>query len=506
MKTRLQPLVISLLTALGLSSCFPEPRAWWSPAGDRAIVMIEDRLHLVSADGELGAPLTDEVFHKDALVKTVSWLPDGSGFVCQRTRLVSSWEEVRTMIPVAEAEVVEKMRTTVLPLLEAAARLAPNAKTLDEALSSLPVVMKQRFRSAARLAYQQDKTAVEKVLLALPDGAEIVQSLQKAGSGFEVNELCVFKLEAGRATKPLSLARSLLSPALLPRVSPKHQAVAFLRLAEDEESAALEVMSLDGRASLIVATHVSAAFDWMPDGRALVFMAPIGSDGEKLQSIHRITVVQENGDLMKPRQGNEPGAVADQKERTDLLGEPVTLATAITLNRPALQTLPDGRVLFASEPMTLPATGTGLEVEPRLFVISTDGKTVRPVPTAAGDLPTDLAYFAASPDGRHIAVVESETDAVAVVEVDSGKTQIISPPHPRWQCETVPAWKSATELTFAALHGSALVPKWMLWSEAGGIRCISEKWPATATAKWLEYKADKNTQAAPLNPNIPSKP
>jgi hypothetical protein len=64
-----------------------------------------------------------------------------------------------------------------------------------------------------------------------------------------------------------------------------------------------------------VARQVSGAFDWTPDGRALVFMAPLGGEGEKLQSIHRLTVIEENGSLAKP-------------------GKPVTLATAVTLNRP----------------------------------------------------------------------------------------------------------------------------------------------------------------------------
>jgi hypothetical protein len=120
---------------------------------------------------------------------------------------------------------------------------------------------------------------------------------------------------------------------------------------------------------------------------------------------------------------------------------------------------------------------------------------VTPVPTAPGDLPVNLGFFTASPDGKRVAVVESETDAVAVVEIDSGKTQIISPPHPRWQCRTMPAWKSATELTFAALHDGG--PAWMLWREGEPLRCISESWPKSSTAKWLEQKNDNTTNPAP---------
>jgi hypothetical protein len=178
----------------------------------------------------------------------------------------------------------------------------------------------------------------------------------------------------------------------------------------------------------------------------------------------------------------------EEDQQPDSASHPVTLATGIMLSRPVLQVLPDGRVLFASQPASLPLAGAVSELTPRLYVIAADGKSVQPVPTSPGDLPADLGYFVASPDGRLVAVVESETDAVAVVEVDSGRTHIISQPHPRWRCRTIPAWKSATELSFAALHGAGAEPKWMLWTEGGGIRCISEKWPATATAKWLDQK------------------
>jgi hypothetical protein len=135
-----------------------------------------------------------------------------------------------------------------------------------------------------------------------------------------------------------------------------------------------------------------------------------------------------------------------------------------------------------------------------LFIIAADGSAVLPVPTAPGDLPVNLGYFIASPDGRRVAVVESETDAVAVVEVDTGKTHILSPPHPGWQCRTMPAWKSATELTFAALHDNA--PAWMLWNGGEGLRCFSGKWPVTATAKWLENKsADAKPEAVNAKPD-----
>jgi hypothetical protein len=454
--------------ALCLAGCLPEERFWWSPKGDRAVVSIDDKLHLVTADGEL-SPLPDELSMKDALVKTVSWLPDGSGFVCQRVRCVSTWAEARALIPAEEAAEVEQLMPAVLPLLEAATKLSGDAVSLDAVAKALPFTQEKRFGAALRRVFQSDPASVERLLKALPKGDEMVAALKGAEAGHDITELCVIKLTAP-ASAPVSLVRSLLKPSLMPRVSPKQSFVACLKIDETEESVELHVLPLDGGAGQMVARNVAGAFDWMPDGRRLVFMAPLGGEGEKLHGIHAVTVMEEKGALMRP-------------------GEPVTLATAITLNRPALQVLPDGRVLFASQPVTLPAAGTGTELEPRLYVVSADGKWVQPLPTAPGDLPTNLGFFAASPDGRHVAVVESETDAVAVVETDTGRTQLISPPHSKWQNRTLPAWKSATELAFAALHEGK--PAWMLWSESSGLRCLSSSWPAESTAKWLHEDKER---------------
>mgnify|MGYP003673021222 CR=1 FL=1 len=462
MKTR--SCLLSLMVLL--AGCLPEERVWWSPMGDRAVVVAGDGVHLVTADGHRGQSLKPSM--EGEVFNSVSWLRDGSGFVAPRTRIIERWDELRSLIPAEEIRSVEAMLPLVIPTIEAFAGYGEQAEALEDLVGSLKRAQIVRFSHALRRMHELQPERVEKLLLALPDGENEIAELKKSGAGYEIDELCVFSLVGGELTETQSLVRSLLLPAVMLRVSPDHDALAYLRPDEDGESAVLEVISLDGGAAQTVARQVSGAFDWTPDGRALVFMAPLGGDGEKLQTIHRLAVIGKTGMLTK-------------------LGKPITLATAVTLNRPVVQVLADGRVLFASQPATLPAPGTGPELSPRLYLIAADGSKVTTIPTAPGDLPVNLGYFVASPDGRRIAVVESETDAVAVVEVDTGKTQLISPPHPHWQCRTMPAWKSATELTFAALHDGA--PAWMLWREGEPLTCISGAWPKSSPAKWLESKA-----------------
>ncbi len=458
-----------------LAGCLPEERVWWSPQGDAALVNVDGRLHLTSAGGKLGEAL-DGATVLDAQVKEAGWLRDGSGFVAHRILASNHWDEVRAMIPEEEVKTVETIQPLVLPLLESAAKLADQATTLEELATALPDMQRERFACALRVVHEQDPAAVETLLHKLPEGDALVESLRKPEAGYSVSELCLFRLHNGRVVETRSLLRSLLKPLLMPKLSPQHDALAFLCLDDDGESMALKVAGIAGGEARVVARKVSAAFDWTPDGRSLVFMASLG-EGEKLQSVYRLDVLAEDGAVM-----DEPSP-------------PVPLATGITLSHLRLQVLADGRVLFASQPVTLPATGTGPELTPRLFVIAADGRSLNPLPTAPGDLPANLGFFVASPDGKRVAVVESETDAVAVVELESGKTQIVSPPHPRWQCRTLPAWRSSQELTFAALNDGQ--PAWMEWSIDGEIRLLSAGWPAAATARWLEHKEAESVTTKP---------
>ncbi len=471
-----------MLPLLLLAGCFPEERAWWSPQGDRALVRLADGLHLTDSDGQLG-PVLDGTSE----VQSVSWLPTGDGFVAMRTRVVHRWEEARALLPATEVQAVEALLPLVLPLLQAAVR---DAQALDDLMNGLSELQSQRFAAALRLHHERTPAEIETRLRALPKGTELANALSRPEAGHPLQELLLMQLDKeGRVTETRPLVRRLLKPLHLPRVSPRQPLLAMLSLDDDGRSPVLEVLPLDGSPGLVVARQVSAAFDWTPDGRSLVFMAPLGGEGEKLVSLLRLEVVAPNGVVLRPRLEIGPNGQPVEHRGPDRLGEPTSLATALQFNRPLLQVLADGRVLFASLPVTLPAAAPDAELAPRLFLA--DGKTVVPVPTAPGDLPANLGWFTASPDGRHVAIVESETDAVAVVELATGATQILSPAHPGWQCRTLPAWKSATELTYAALHNDA--PSWHLWQSDGHTRVLSGNWPAEALANWLEHK---KTEAA----------
>lgn len=485
--------ICCMTAALLLSGCLPEERIWWSPQGDRAVVMVDDHLHLTTANGELGKPLLNGASIEDWLVKTLSWLPDGSGFVCSRVRHMQTWKEAQKLISTEEAKRIESWLPSVLPMLEVEIARIKELSDISSLQPLLPGENKQLFEIGLRVLVERRRADVEQVFSKLPQREKIMAELDDPKGRFPVQELCIVKLDQPPEAAPQGIAWDMLELPVLPKVSPKHDAIAFLQLSEDTESAQLNVMSLDGQSRLTIAQQVSSgSFHWMPDGRTLIFTKPLGQQGDSVQSIQQITVLQPSGALMKPAHDVQPDGSWLKVDAPDRLAEPKLLAMALLPGSAALHPLPDGRILFASQPITLPVVESRPKLEPLLHLISADGQSLSTIPTAPGDLPTDLNYLVPSPDGKHVAVVEAETDAVAVVELSTGKTEIISSPHEGWKCETIPAWKSATELTFAALDMDSKTPQWMLWSSANGARSISDKWPSTATANWLSPPKSKS--------------
>jgi hypothetical protein len=480
------------MLALVLAGCLPEERFWWAPSGSHAVVRQADGLYLAKADGKPGVRLALEVEKKNDPASQVSWLPDGSGFAMNRTLSFATWAEAKAIIPADEAGEVERFARSV-PLLLAAWSAAAQTQEQDsgpDVVEWMPIKDKEVLAAAFFLAFATQPEVLEAELRKGPNGEELLKDLREEEMKFRVHEICVVRLKDGAVDgEPRSLARSLRA-LINPKVSPREKVVAFLQVQPEGDSVALAAAMLDGSSRLVVSTETSAAFDWTADGHSLVYSASaVGKDSTLLQRIQRVEVVKEDGSLRAPRsgEGDHPGE----------LRSPVNLAMALMPSSPRVVALPDGRVLFASQPATFPAAGEGLELVPLLFTVTADGKTVTPVPTAPGDLPANLGYFVASPDGKRVAVVESDTDAVAVVEIESGKTEIVSPPHPGWQGRTLPAWKTSSELTFAALKGGA--PKWMLWKQGEGVRSISDQWPAEITGTWLEEKK-KEPQPAEKSP------
>jgi hypothetical protein len=106
-------------------------------------------------------------------------------------------------------------------------------------------------------------------------------------------------------------------------------------------------------------------------------------------------------------------------------------------------------------------------------------------------LPADLSAYALSPDGKQLALVDNETDAVRLVTLESGEVKTIWPKN-RGKSRTLPAWRGASELFFVALPNAESVrPEWMQWSAEGGARAFSGHWQAEDLAPLLSVPAQE---------------
>lgn len=481
LKTRhLIPLTVFLL---GLCACEPKERAVWSPDGRSAAVVIGHELHFADERGRLTGPPTGDADR--LLVEKVAWSGDGSSLVVHRIRLAPRWEELRHLLPTAEAERVEAVAARMPELLRSAVVLHGDMDRIDQLLSRIAGGESELLRNALHLALAANRPAVAD---ALSDAPKAWRSLAGKGeeggtAGFFLHELALVRRgEEGGWEIAETFGHSLRGVVAM-RLSPVFPVLAVSRVDRSggEKGHDLEWIHLDGTARGTIATGISSAFSWMPDGRGLVMLVPVGPGQGPLMRVLRRDLLDAEGRPLAEETG-----VPRSRE----------LALAIQPFAPRLAVLPGGEVLFASQPGSLPMRGGKTVRQPRLYLVPGAGGEIREVPTEEGALPMDLGYFVLSPDGRRLAVVESGSDAVAVIDLASGASELVSGPHPGWKCRSLPSWKSSDELSFAALDPATDTARWVLWKEGDKkLISLSADWPTGSTAGWLEYKKESETPA-----------
>ncbi|OQW98063.1 MAG: hypothetical protein BWK77_00145 [Verrucomicrobia bacterium A1] len=461
------------MVALALAAgCTVEERMVWSPDGSRAAVELPSGLCLADTNGVLSAPIASDVTH-------AAWLPDGRGLVLLREWAVTNWAEVRRLVPPDETVSVEVLAGALPGLLKSA--LAAVSNDFDALSSKVfePLSVGDLPWEASVLClrgeHPQAWTEMLNSIEPAAARAEATEKLRDAGQAV-VREIGVIRLDGDRpAGPPLVIARSLRKLAE-PRPSPSGPVLAFLR---DD---VLTVAPLDGGTGRVtIAERITGSYDWTPDGRALVFAVRLAKEWEtsgiNLAHIQRCAVAVSNG---------TPTAGAD---------EPLAMSGFAFL--PRVRCLPDGRVLFAGVPMTLPSAEVAGAA--RFYVAGGGGTNAGPVPVAAGAaaLPADLGAFAVSPDGARIAIAESGSDSIAVLDLATGALEVVSPGRGS-KSRTLPAWRGNRELFFVALPApGSRRPGWMRWSPGGAAPvAFSAGWPAAAVDGLMELPSPEAPKRA----------
>jgi hypothetical protein len=215
--------------------------------------------------------------------------------------------------------------------------------------------------------------------------------------------------------------------------------------------------------------------DWSPDGRDVISIRSAQAtveDTGNLGSVTRQRVIDDEGKFIKT-----PSAPQD-------------LAGVVYNELSRVRCLKDGRIVFASLAVSLPAAAKDMPDQPELFCL-TPGQTPmvsRLMPKQTYDAIGDLAYaFEISPDGQHISIPD-RSGTVSIVDLRTGDaTAVQNKPVPGADANhnptlfSVPQWRSNDELTLVApgQNGHPSVVLWSLSKNAG--KTLSDTWPAGTT-------------------------
>lgn len=445
------------------AGCNVDERLWWSPDGSRAALRTPAGLCLVTADGNLSAPLASDVI-------AAAWLPDGKKLAIVRKFEVSKWSDVVRLAPRAETEQAELLAKGMPDLSKALRTITNNdANAIDDKFPVLLKVSRDEWVTPALLCLRDTlPDLLQASLEGFKDADKLRQELTELKA--EVFELSLLTLSGNQITgEPLILERTL-TQLEQPRPSPAAPAIAYLR------GGTLVALPIGGGSNcLTISEKAEGSFDWTPDGKSLAFATRIAEKWDagsvNLAQIQRRSAIDANGSLTA--------------------GDIASLSTIATVHPPRVRCLPDGRVLVASVVSNFPAAADA-EQETRLYVIDSAKEPAIPValPTGPKALPMELAHFAPSPDGKKIALVESGSDVVAVLDVATGAVEVVSPKRDL-KCRTLPAWRGAEELYFAALpEPGAKRVEWMRWKSGSAPMVFSRGW-ADATVDGLLEEAKK---------------
>lgn len=451
-----------LIGAFLVTGCVPSERFWWSPDGSKAAVVIDGGLHIVDASGKSVVELGKR---GNTTTESVNWTADADSLVAHSLVGFASWEDAKAVFPEDESRRVEELSSTIPAIVETAVSLYGDTDNLDGMLNRLDSREPDLLRCALFLQWERDPKSIEKHLEGAPELREkLVETVSEENLYF-LNRIERIELSGQRETIVESV--SLLTT---PIPSPNGQSVAYGRRTGDDAFVDL-IINSDGQ-EITAAKHIYSAYTWTSN-RSLIAIAPVQKNDGLLKQVREYHV--------------------DETAKEARLNSGAVLANVLIPFLPRVNALPDGSVLFASQEASFPAQQLSTIPDSYLYRYMpgnrlTEDSTVLRVPTAQGELPANLGYFSASPDGKRVAVVESDTDAVAVVEIETGNVVIISEPHPHAKCRTLPAWRNDNELTFARLDEKSGKVEWVLWNTKGETRILNQDWPHEWTADWIEIK------------------
>ncbi len=459
--------------ALLLAGCDdPVETVLWSPDGQHGLVRGHETVVVNDAGAIIAKPFPKQ--DGEPSIGVESWMPDSQRALAVRAVKAKNWSEIAPLLGVERAQAVMRAADEMLRWIKEYRGDWSKFGDSDD-----PRIKEWMEHMGFVAQYSDFGEGVSLVIAYLRERhAAAIAPLVEAGVADDdamprIHELLVRNVLPGAAPAEQILLRSAdtLSWA---RPSPDGRMIAFVR--NEPERPALCIVNAQGGEAVQVDTGAAQAA-WMPDGLALVYQkttAPFTAVEQQAQL----------GTLTRRQVRDAAGAVpAKLADAEDLAG--VLYAKA----QSRVACLPDGRILFVSCEMSLPAVETARELS--LFALQSGATRVitRMVSEAAQPkLPARIDRFSVSPDGRHVALPGSSGE-VAVLSLESGEVTEIQGEVANYRetkdyensaSEPAPSWRGASELCYIvpAGHaaGGARRAEVVLQPLGGAPRAISREW------------------------------
>jgi len=460
MKTWTRPLILSFCAAL-LAGCLPKKRIVWSPDGSMAAVITDRDLRFIDAEGAV-LPM-----RLSGTVGQCAWFSDGKRIAAVLSRNAETWDDVAQALTDGQQAFIKEYAAQAKQAI-----LAYQGDWKDFEFSQ-----KQPCSTSLEVAlmmYLRDKLS-EGLPEKLGDEWEGVRKIE-----LSISDLQVFTLE-GATPAPGPVLATSIDDITRPNVSPDGNFVAYLNQQWDRADAApaLYVVPTRSGGAKLVAERVALGHDWSTDGRSLALIRATSEQPEddsnvRLGVLTTATVAKPDGTLL-----DEPSPVEDR----------VGLIFSEALS---VRWMKDGRLLFSSVELSLPATSREMPQEWSLFTL--DPRMPASVNRVLGrdldrPLNSEVPLFELSPDEARV-LLPGSNGHVTIYEFASGTADDLVPVGEGRESKmrSFPSWRNNDEACFVVPGSDKGSPKQaaevVMWKD-GKLQNLSQDWPEDMRAGWL---------------------